>query len=105
MVVPGTTVFHGDLYPPNVHQKLPMGTGIREKLRQKLDSLLPHTNFTRSSCQTSQRVNHMPRRKTYSNREKLHILDGIDKLFQSGEEHSFQACCRAVGIQPGQARQ
>ena len=36
MVVPGTTVFHGDLYPPNVHQKLPMGTGIREKLRQKL---------------------------------------------------------------------
>ena len=100
-----------------------MGTGIREKLdegrtiigapkldsdkvvRQTLDSLLPDTNFTRSSCQTSQVVNRsMPRRKTYSNREKLHILDGIDELLQSGERHSFRACCRAVGIQPGQAR-
>ena len=46
----------------------------------------------------------MPRRKTFSNREKLHILDRIDELLEGDGEPSFRACCREVSIQPCQVR-
>ncbi len=47
----------------------------------------------------------MPRRKAFSNREKLHILDRIDGLLEGDGEPSFRACCREVStIQPCQVR-
>ena len=115
-LLPVTTVFHGVLYPPNVHEKLPMGTGIREKLGEghtingapKIECT-PPTHHPSSSQEevlakhASQIVN-MPRRKTYSNRQKLQILNRIDELLESEEEPSLRSCCREVGIQPCQAR-
>ena len=45
----------------------------------------------------------MPRRKTYSNREKIRILDVIADR-QEGGEVSLRACCRDLQVQASQVR-
>ena len=44
----------------------------------------------------------MPRRKLFTNREKLHILSQIDERQQAGE--TLRGCCRHFNIQPSQVR-
>ena len=44
----------------------------------------------------------MPRRKTYTSREKLRLLDAIEERLDGGE--ALRSCCRALDIQPSQVR-
>jgi transposase-like protein len=44
----------------------------------------------------------MPRRKCYTNREKLHFLEQIDERQTEGE--TLRSCCRHFGLQPSQVR-
>ena len=107
-------VFLGILYPPNVHLKWQKGTEHRGKLDNgqtklrraevwsllssdtivllTLDTIVPLTTF----------YSNMPRRKVFSNREKLRILSQINKRQRAGE--SLRSCCRSFDLQPSQVR-
>ena len=61
-------------------------------VRLTLDTILPLTTL----------LSTMPRRKVFSNREKLHLLSQIDERQRSGE--TLRACCRHFNLQPSQVR-